>query len=339
MSHERPSNASCSSAGRTGAALLVSLSDGPAAPLAPTSKASPSATPVCGRLPLFSVGECPDARFRICIQESDKTGRLDTQVQLLPNSTRIRPLVAASLQQWVLALQSSELGHQVQHRVEFVLRGCLAISVLEGSTEAQQLAVSSVLQLPIAKCGSQCVTMPHLIVSLADKSESVGGECSIKKTKEGGTQSVNTWLLEPLRSPYDAATACSSADDGTQGGPSFEGAVVKHLNENLIAELRRIEQTQSLIPDSTNVSDVSSDVLLSLLGSGHSHAVLLAFMLANILAQKYDVTSVFRDTIMATWYSTRNNWFRGAYTCAEPLPARPLFVLVSMKLCPLDFCC
>ena len=47
----------------------------------------------------------------------------------------------------------------------------------------------------------------------------------------------------------------------------------------------RIEKEQSLIPDSTNVSDISSDVLLSLLESGHRHAVLLAFMLANILAQ------------------------------------------------------
>ena len=223
-----------------------------------------------------------------------------------------------SVQRWLAALETAGWGHQVQQRVEYILRCSLAVAVLggQGPEPPTGLAVSSVLQLPLSSDGSSCAAVPFLLMGLADKAESVGGAAaSMKQPKQSkqasedsaqnAAQTLQAWILDHLKPSNAAAPA------------SFEGAVVQHLNVQLVAKLRHVHGQQSIIPSSKDVLHVSTDVVTSLLRRECIKEVVMAFILANVLAQKYDVTSPFRTTCMATWYSVCKNWIGGV--CARTL--------------------
>ena len=108
---------------------------------------------------------------------------MSAMVEQLPNADAVGELVTLSLRRWLSALGTAGWGHQVQHRVEFVLRCCLAIAVLGESTQEQPV-LSAVMQLPLSSDGSSCDAVPFLLMGLADKSESVGGAACVTQPKQ-----------------------------------------------------------------------------------------------------------------------------------------------------------
>ena len=142
---------------------------------------------------------------------------MDTVVAQLPNADVVAQLVTLSLQRWISALETVGWGHQVQHRTEYVLRCCLAIAVLGGNKE---VALSSVLQLPLSSDGSRCDAVHFLLIGLADKTESVGGAAcgpqpkQPRQSKEDGAQPKETlqaWLLNHLKPRRDEGSSSTDA--------------------------------------------------------------------------------------------------------------------------------
>ena len=283
----------------------------------PNGGASNDVAIPCG-LPAFSRGKAVDHRLYSMVCDSDFERDLGAIVDVLPNAAIVSRLVLASLKRWILAVQSHvSWGHQIQQRLEFVLRCSLAVTLLQADgSSSTDLVVSSVLQLPLTSDGQQCVSVPHLLVGLADKPESVGGPCVVRESK--AATNITPWILRHLLQPSSSSQETQSQTEDER--PSFEGQVVRHLHTQLVAKLADIHQQQKLIP-CPDVSSTSTDILLSLLECGHHATVQLAFVLANVLAQKYDATSPFYQTCMATWYSVCNRWIQGVQESATCLLA------------------
>ena len=131
--------------------------------------AAAEATQSHAGLPGFSHGKLVNDRFCATVREFIRSGRMDTLLERLPFAATVRAFIMQAVTRWITAFDTVGWGHQVQQRVEYVLRCGLAIALVKQSSSksaSEGLAVASVLQLPLSSDGSSCVRVPKVLMSL-----------------------------------------------------------------------------------------------------------------------------------------------------------------------------
>ena len=195
---------------------------------------------------------------------------------------------------WKLVLQQSSQKeatmwtHQIQHRVELILRANLA-SVFLGN---KSLIWTSVLQLPQSFHSKSVGGMQFCAVGAADKKESVGGTF-VPSSAEYQNPLLKSMLLV----------------DESKFARVKEGVLVKTLHDILYERLAAVQDQQELSPPASQDKDLSCSVLCTLLERGELVAIKVATFLAHVLAQRYDTSSPLWHSPLATWYSVADNWY------------------------------
>ena len=193
------------------------------------------------------------------------------------------------LQQCFWDQEATMWTHQIQHRVELILRANLA-SVFLGN---KSLIWTSVLQLPQSFYIKSVEGMQFCAVGAADKKESVGGTF-VPSSAEYQNPILMSMLLH---------------EDGRKFARVKEGVLVKTMHDILYERLAAVQDQQELSPPSSQEDNLSCSVLCTLLERKEVVAIKVATFLAHVLAQRYDTSSPLYHSPLATWYSVADNWY------------------------------